>query len=527
MVLPSQSGRPISRHSYMYRRKRGRRPLVTVAVLLAVAGVIGWLWFSKGDPTPASAATEREDVVVADRGRDAGAGKASSDRKPSNSAKESSPSREQRIAMGEPVNGALLGRAQPSTAQQDAALGRAQSSTAQQDAASAPARGSSPAATSEPHATSTQGSPQAARTASPDPAKSIQPSTNPASAPAAGSGADRSEPPTAPSAPPPSNSKGAMPRATSDAMDSPAMKQAGLAAGDSAGRSSSSGSAGASPASNRPSASGSNDSAATLSAVPLEEQNRARQLLQNGLNLQAENKPVEARRMLTQAYESRALAPADEVRARQALALVSDVLVFSPSIVSGDPFASAYVVQSGDTLQKIAKPCRIEWEFLARINRMSNPRGLQINQKIKTITGPFHAIVDKDEYRLDLYLGEGSQRVFVRSFTVGLGEYNSTPVGRFKVRPRSKLKDPAWTNPRTGESFEPSDPMNPIGEFWIGLEGLDDHNKELAGYGVHGTIELDSIGQQRSMGCVRMLPDDIELIYELLMPEISTVEIRE
>ena len=511
MVLPSQSGRPVSRNSHMYRRKRGRRPLVTGAILCAVALVCGWLWFSSGEPSPAAASTEREESTVADRGplalrrvRDRSSDIASADQKQTNQEQAGSGSREPRIAMGEPVNGALLGgtTAPPTREAGDPARSGSNSKIA---------RGVKAAPTST---SDTKSAIEHAKESSPP----SSPATTPAAPPS-------SSTPKVPVSPP-----------TSDALDSPALKHAPGPAGnasstpsDTAGAPTPRASVPTHPENGRTprGESKSPDDSVALSAVPIEEQNRARQLMQTGMNLQAENKPVEARRVLTQAYESRALAPADEIRVRQALASVNDVLVFGPSIVGDDPFASAYVVQPGDTLQKIAKPCRVEWEFLARINRMSNPRGLQVNHKLKTISGPFHAIVDKGDFRLDLYVGEASQRVFVRSFAVGLGEYNSTPVGRFKVRPRSKLKDPAWANPRTGESFEPSDPQNPIGEFWIGLEGLDEHTSELAGYGIHGTIDLDSIGQQRSMGCVRMLPDDIALVYELLMPEISTVEIRD
>ena len=72
-----------------------------------------------------------------------------------------------------------------------------------------------------------------------------------------------------------------------------------------------------------------------------------------------------------------------------------------------------------------------------------------------------------------------------------------------------------------------NDPANPIGEHWIGLAPDEERIRGLDGYGIHGTIDLDSIGRQASMGCVRMRPDDVELIYGVLMEDISTVVIRE
>ncbi|MFO0490957.1 MAG: L,D-transpeptidase, partial [bacterium] len=68
-------------------------------------------------------------------------------------------------------------------------------------------------------------------------------------------------------------------------------------------------------------------------------------------------------------------------------------------------------------------------------------------------------------------------------------------------------------------------PANPIGERWIGLDGSDDNTRKFVGYGVHGTVDPDSIGQQRSMGCVRLASDDVAMVYELLVDRLSTVKI--
>ena len=121
--------------------------------------------------------------------------------------------------------------------------------------------------------------------------------------------------------------------------------------------------------------------------------------------------------------------------------------------------------------------------------------------------------------------GDG-QRIFVRSFDVGHGEGNSTPVGLWLVESGRKLIDPPWTNPRTGKMFAADDPMNPIGEYWIGLEGTDERTKGKRGYGIHGTLEPESIGRQASMGCVRLAADDIALVYKLLVERHSTVRIE-
>ena len=55
--------------------------------------------------------------------------------------------------------------------------------------------------------------------------------------------------------------------------------------------------------------------------------------------------------------------------------------------------------------------------------------------------------------------------------------------------------------------------------------GISDNIRGLEGYGIHGTIDPDSIGQMKSMGCVRLRHDDVALVYELLTDQASRVTI--
>jgi hypothetical protein len=253
---------------------------------------------------------------------------------------------------------------------------------------------------------------------------------------------------------------------------------------------------------------------------------QARQELARGLEI-LDSDPVAARKILTSALQNGALPAEDDENVRMALAHLNDRLIFGRTAHPEDPFARTHKVKSGDSLTKIAKDLdlHVDWRFLLRVNGMRDARALRAGQDLKLITGPFHAIIDKSDYRLDLYLGEGDEQVFVRSFKVGLGEYDSTPAGMFRVG--VKQENPAWTNPRDPrEKYPPDDPDNPLGDHWLALVGVDEITQDFTGYGIHGTIEPDSIGRQQSMGCVRLLPDDVKLIYEVLMTDVSMVEIR-
>ncbi|MBC8200482.1 MAG: L,D-transpeptidase family protein [Planctomycetes bacterium] len=250
--------------------------------------------------------------------------------------------------------------------------------------------------------------------------------------------------------------------------------------------------------------------------------------LEEGLDLLDSGQLVAARLQLSSLLRSGLLNDTEAAQARGVLTDISDTLVFSKEITPDDPFALEYIVRGGDTLSGIVQKMglHVNWRFIQRINAIKQASGIRPGQNLKLITGPFHAKVDKSTYRIDLYQGDGNEQVFVRSYRVGLGEFNSTPTGLFKVRKNSKLVNPTWVNPRTREFYSADNPMNPIGERWIGLEGIEERTKDLSGLGIHGTIEPETIGTQASMGCIRMGSNDVSQVYEMLAEGISTVEIN-
>ncbi|MHC4833343.1 MAG: L,D-transpeptidase family protein [Planctomycetota bacterium] len=247
------------------------------------------------------------------------------------------------------------------------------------------------------------------------------------------------------------------------------------------------------------------------------------------LSVLADRDPIRVREELTELVVSGSLTASQERNARETLNRINGRLLFSPHVQADDPFIRTYSVQPGDSLERIARRELAggpDWRFVQRINGIRNPRGLQINQRLKLPVGTFHAVVDKSEFRMDLFLVDGGRRVLVASYPVGLGELNSTPEGVAKVRKGSKLIDPEWYNPRTSEYFAADDPKNPIGEHWIGLSSVESGDRLFDGYGIHGTIEPDSIGRSESMGCVRLLPEHVAVVYEMLTEPDSTVEVR-
>lgn len=235
--------------------------------------------------------------------------------------------------------------------------------------------------------------------------------------------------------------------------------------------------------------------------------------------------PVAARLALTQLLDSRTLNATDFMTALQAIQQVNAQLFFSSTVAKGDSVCTAYTVQSGDTLAKIARKngVQADWRLIQRMNGIKSEKSLRVGQVIKLPVTAFHAEVSKSGYLMRVYAGEGPTRVMIAAFPVGLGEFDSTPTGVFMVRPKSKLINPEWKNPRTGEQFAADDPKNPIGERWIGLLGVEAHNQGFKGLGIHGTVDQGSIGKQQSMGCVRMGDREVETVYEMLTEPNSTV----
>ncbi len=229
---------------------------------------------------------------------------------------------------------------------------------------------------------------------------------------------------------------------------------------------------------------------------------------------------VLARQLLSDAL-ARGLTGSDAADARRRLRELGEKMIFSPARTPGDPLVAAYTAKPGDTIGKIASAFMISEELLSEINRLRNKNIVRVNQTLKVIKGPFHALVDKSDHEMYVCLGD----VFVCDFRVALGMDGRTPTGKWLVI--NHLTNPNWVDPQTGKRWLADDPQNPIGEYWIGLKGLEGEAKDQEGYGIHGTIDEASIGQDVSMGCVRLANRDAAVVYKLLVPGRSTVVIRD
>jgi lipoprotein-anchoring transpeptidase ErfK/SrfK len=250
--------------------------------------------------------------------------------------------------------------------------------------------------------------------------------------------------------------------------------------------------------------------------------------LREGMSQIADGKLVEGRKTLSRVLTAGdpSVTAADAQAIRDTLASVNKSLIFSDKVVENDPLVETHVIASGELLSVVARKYKMTYQFLEQINGVDAKR-IRVGQKIKAVKGPFHVVVDKSDFRMDIYIKEADNAmIYITSFPVGVGKDDSTPIGSFICKPGGKLENPSWTHPRTGKFYAGDDAENPIGEYWIALQGTDDHTKAVRGYGIHGTIEPASVGKQASLGCVRMLAKDIEQVYKLLVDGQSTVVIQ-
>lgn len=171
-------------------------------------------------------------------------------------------------------------------------------------------------------------------------------------------------------------------------------------------------------------------------------------------------------------------------------------LLFSPTLTAN---SIPYEIKPGDTLAKIAKENRTTTDLIMKSNNLSDTKILP-GRKIKVWTASFSILVDKSQNTLILKTDEE----VVKTYIVSTGKNNSTPVGNFKIT--NKLLNPTWF--KAGAVVPASSPENILGTRWLGFD--------LAGYGIHGTSEPQTIGKQVTQGCVRMSNPDVEELYTIV-----------
>lgn len=189
--------------------------------------------------------------------------------------------------------------------------------------------------------------------------------------------------------------------------------------------------------------------------------------------------------------------------------------VFAELYRRGNPVPAEEVrvhsVQAGDSLHKIAKRYQTELGRPIQPGQIKMFNGLSRNllrlgSKLLIPSGSFSILIRKSTFTLHL-LYEG---ISLRSFPVGLGKDDCTPIGLYQVG--RKTPHPTWYPPESSGlkgPIPPEDPRNILGSHWIALE-----HPVHQGLGIHGTTQPETIGTNSSMGCVRMRNEDVQEVFD-------------
>lgn len=140
-------------------------------------------------------------------------------------------------------------------------------------------------------------------------------------------------------------------------------------------------------------------------------------------------------------------------------------------------------------------------------------------QLVLPVAPPVGIIVNIPEMRLYYFpAGQKGETRQVYSYPIGIGREGwATPYITTKII--QKKKDPAWHPPesiraehaREGHPLPkvvPPGPENPLGQFAMRLG--------LPSYLIHGTNKPYGVGLRVSSGCIRMYPEDIKALFEMV-----------
>ena len=264
--------------------------------------------------------------------------------------------------------------------------------------------------------------------------------------------------------------------------------------------------------------------------------NEAEACYQRGLGFYDANELIKARSELCKAYFSGQLSADQQQHARQKLTELAELTLIGrgSDVYPDDPYTGRYKCVAGDVLTKVerSQKLHVPWQLLIKVNNMRRPEDLEAGRRYKVVHGPFHAIVYKSAFLMDVYLHrEGLEKVFIKRFRIGTGANSATPAGMWRAKLGGKHERPTWYPPPNSVFRGPIPYGHPDYAFgqkglWIGLEGLEPATKPLTDSGIHSTNDPKSIGSAESLGCIRLADEDIELVYSLLYEHWSTVEVR-
>lgn len=178
----------------------------------------------------------------------------------------------------------------------------------------------------------------------------------------------------------------------------------------------------------------------------------------------------------------------------------------------------SYAVRAGDSLTSVGARFGEDAAALGELNglqptsRLKRGQELQINNRHIVLRALDDGIVINIPQRMLFYFQSGK---LMGAYPASVGRRTwPTPEGDFDVI--NKEKDKTWIVPESiqeemvaeGKPLRkevPPGPENPLGKYWIRIS---------PSCGIHGTNAPASIYRFRTHGCIRLLPEDIAILFE-------------
>ncbi len=209
------------------------------------------------------------------------------------------------------------------------------------------------------------------------------------------------------------------------------------------------------------------------------------------------------------------LEPAVREEVEKRAGRVNMELVMTPAAM---PEKQEYVVQSGDSLEKIAKKSGTTVDLVQKSN-MLRSHVIKMGDRLMVLSGKFALKVSKSKNDMVVTLNDE----FFCRYAVGTGKFGKTPIGSFVIV--DKIKEPVWWRP-DGKEIPYGDAENILGTRWMSIKASGSGTPDVKGYGIHGTWDDNSIGKAESAGCIRMRNQDVEQLF-VLVPMGTVVTITE
>lgn len=181
-----------------------------------------------------------------------------------------------------------------------------------------------------------------------------------------------------------------------------------------------------------------------------------------------------------------------------------------------------------DTLSDIGRRYSLGYEEITRVNPGVDPwlpgEGTAIvlpGQRILPATARDGIVINLPEHRLYYFpKPKKGERAVVITYPVSIGKMDwHTPLGKTKIV--AKAKDPTWYPPASvrkehaarGDPLPgavPPGPDNPLGRHALRLAIGN------GSYLIHGTNMPVAVGMAVTHGCIRMFPEDVEALFNMV-----------